>query len=56
VLGLMRVYYVSLLERQAVRRLEGGSLTDEEVENMGQALMKLEEKDSRDGGAIWPQA
>src|SRR3954465_4406096 len=33
-----------LLERQAVRRLEGGSLTDEQVENMGQALMKLEEK------------
>jgi len=24
--------------------LEGGSLTDEQVENMGQALMKLEQK------------
>ena len=35
---------MSPLERQAVRRLEGGSLTDEQVENMGQALMKLEEK------------
>jgi hypothetical protein len=33
-----------LLERQAVRRLEGGSLTDEQVEEMGQALMKLEAK------------
>ena len=33
-----------LLERQAVRRMEGGSLSDEEVENVGLALMKLEEK------------
>ena len=33
-----------LLERQAVRRMEGGSLTDEEVERMGLALMRLEEK------------
>ena len=33
-----------LLERQAVRRLEGGSLNDEQVEEMGQALMKLEAK------------
>ncbi len=33
-----------LLERQAVRRMEGGSLTDEEVERVGLALMKLEEK------------
>jgi hypothetical protein len=33
-----------ILERQAVRRMEGGSLTDEQVENMGVALMKLEEK------------
>ncbi len=33
-----------LLERQAVRRMEGGTLTDEEVERVGLALMKLEEK------------
>ena len=33
-----------LLERQAVRRMEGGSLTDEEVERMGLALMRLEQK------------
>src|SRR5437868_4727331 len=33
-----------LLERQAVRRMEGGSLTDEEVERMGLALMRLQEK------------
>ena len=33
-----------LLERQAVRRMEGGSLTDEEVERVGLALMKLEQK------------
>ncbi len=33
-----------LLERQAIRRLEGGSLTDQQVEDMGQALMKLEQK------------
>jgi len=33
-----------LLERQAVRRMEGGGLTDEQVEELGLALMKLEEK------------
>lgn len=33
-----------LLERQAIRRMEGGTLTDEQVEEMGQALMKLEQK------------
>lgn len=33
-----------VLERQAVRRMDGGSLSDEEVERVGLALMKLEEK------------
>ncbi|MBI3522786.1 MAG: gas vesicle protein K [Chloroflexi bacterium] len=33
-----------LLERQAVRRMEGGSLSEDEVERMGIALMRLEEK------------
>ena len=33
-----------LLERQAIRRMEGGTLSDEEVERMGVALMRLEEK------------
>ena len=32
-----------LLERQAIRRMEGGSMTDEETEAVGQALMRLEE-------------
>lgn len=33
-----------LLERQAIRRMEGGTLKDEEIEQMGEALMKLEAK------------
>jgi Gas vesicle protein K len=33
-----------LLERQAIRRMEGGSLSDQQVEQMGEALMKLEAK------------
>ena len=33
-----------LLERQAIRRMEGGSLSEEQVEQMGEALMKLESK------------
>jgi hypothetical protein len=33
-----------LLEKQALRRMDGGNLTDEEIERLGSALMKLEEK------------
>jgi len=32
-----------LLERQAIRRMEGGSMTDAETEAVGLALMRLEE-------------
>ena len=32
-----------LLERQAIRRMEGGTLTDTEIEAVGLALMRLEE-------------
>jgi hypothetical protein len=33
-----------LLERQAIRRMEGRTLSGDEVERMGEALMKLEAK------------
>lgn len=33
-----------LLERQAIRRMDGGTLTDEEIERVGLALMLLEGK------------
>jgi hypothetical protein len=32
-----------LLERQAIRRMEAGTLTPRQIEDVGQALMKLEE-------------
>jgi hypothetical protein len=31
-----------LLERQAIRRMDAGTLTDQETENIGRALMMLE--------------
>ena len=43
VLGLVELLR-QLLERQAIRRMEGGTLTEQQVEEMGQALMKLEQK------------
>jgi hypothetical protein len=33
-----------LLEKQALRRMDAGTVSDEEVERLGSALMKLEEK------------
>ena len=33
-----------LLEKQALRRMDGGNLTEEEIERLGTSLMKLEEK------------
>jgi hypothetical protein len=32
-----------LLERQAIRRMEAGTLTDQQTDDVGRALMKLEE-------------
>lgn len=33
-----------LLERQAIRRMDGGTLADDEIERVGIALMRLEAK------------
>lgn len=32
-----------LLERQAIRRMEGGTLNEQQIEDVGRALMRLEE-------------
>jgi len=33
-----------LMEKQAMRRVDAGSLSDEEIERIGETLMKLEDK------------
>lgn len=33
-----------LLEKQALRRMDAGNLSEEEIEQLGSSLMKLEEK------------
>jgi Gas vesicle protein K len=33
-----------LMERQALRRIEGGGLHDDEIERLGTSLMKLEQR------------
>ena len=43
VLGLIELLR-RLLERQAIRRMDGGSLSEAQIENMGLALMRLEDK------------
>ena len=41
-----------LLERQAIRRMDGGTLTDDEIERVGLALMRLEQKVDELAGAF----
>ena len=44
-LVLTLIEFISrLLEKQAVRRMEGGDLSPEQIEELGLALMKLEAK------------
>jgi len=51
VLSLMELLR-RLMERQAIRRMEGGTLEDAKVEELGQALMKLEAKVHEIAGAF----
>lgn len=46
VLTLVRLIH-ELLERQAIRRIDAGSLTDEEIEGVGTTLMKQAEEIER---------
>jgi hypothetical protein len=46
VLTLVKLLH-ELLERQAIRRMDGGSLTEEEIERLGIALMKQSEEIER---------
>lgn len=46
VLTLVKLLH-ELLERQAIRRMEAGSLTDSEIENIGVTLMKQAEEIER---------
>jgi hypothetical protein len=41
-----------VLEHQAVRRMDGGSLSEDEVERLGLALMKLDERMQQMKGAF----
>ena len=33
-----------LMEKQAIRRIDGGTLTDEQIDELGMTFMKLDEK------------
>ncbi|WNG62639.1 gas vesicle protein K [Archangium gephyra] len=46
VLTLVKLLH-ELLEKQAIRRMEGGSLNDEEIERLGTALMRQAEEIER---------
>jgi hypothetical protein len=46
VLTLVKLLH-ELLERQAIRRIEGGSLTEQQVENVGLTLMRQAEEIDR---------
>jgi hypothetical protein len=46
VLTLVKLLH-ELLEKQAIRRMEGGALSDEEIERLGTALMRQSEEIER---------